>query len=154
MPIVEIHDFPNAGSLMGIDPGSKRIGFAISDSRRIIATPKGVLKRSRRESITDEILKLIAEYEVTGLVVGLPVNMNGTFGPRAQSAKQLAKNIISRMDLPIAFQDERLTTAQAERSMIEAGMSRQRRSHSIDASAASLILQMALDRLNQANLEG
>lgn len=153
MPILEIFDFPTAGPLMGIDPGMKRIGIAISDAQRIIATPKGVLKRTKRESITDEILKLIAEYKVTGVVVGLPINMNGTLGSRAQSAKQLARNIISKIDIPLTFQDERLTTAQAERTMIEAGMSRQRRSESIDASSASLILQTALDRINKTKFE-
>lgn len=153
MPIVEIQDLPSSGSLIGIDPGSKRIGIAVSDFQRIIASPKCVVKRTKRESVIDQILKLILEYESTGIVIGLPVNMNGTLGPRAQAAKQLANNIIAKADLPIAFQDERLTTAQAERIMLDAGMSRQRRSLSVDASAATIILQTVLDRLKGANFD-
>ena len=149
MPILEIQDLPNDGILFGIDPGSKRIGIAVSDSQRIIASPICVLERRKGESMADQVLDLIWEYNANGVVVGLPINMNGTFGPRAQAARKLAKNIISKVDIPLAFQDERLTTAQAERSMIEAGLSRQRRSQSIDASAASIILQTVLDRLNK-----
>ena len=150
MPILEIQDLPNDGVLFGIDPGSKRIGIAVSDSQRIIASPIGVLERKKGDSLTDQVLDLIWEYNATGVVVGLPINMNGTFGPRAQAARKLAKNIISKVDIPLAFQDERLTTAQAERSMIEAGLSRQRRTQSIDASAATIILQTVLDRLKNS----
>lgn len=153
MPIVEIQDLPSSGSLIGIDPGSKRIGIAVSDFQRIIASPKCVLTRTKRQLVIDQILKLILEYESTGIVIGLPVNMNGTLGPRVQAAKQLANSIIAKVDIPIAFQDERLTTAQAERIMLDAGMSRQRRSLSVDASAATIILQTALDRLKKANID-
>lgn len=150
MPIVEIENLPSKGVLIGIDPGSKRIGVAVSDMERIIASPNSVIERNRRRSGLDKIISLIADYEATGIVVGLPINMNGTFGPRAQSAKQFANNILSKIEIPLAFQDERLTTAQAERSMIEAGLSRQRRSQRIDASAAAIILQTVLDRFANA----
>lgn len=150
MPIVEIENLPSKGVLIGIDPGSKRIGVAISDMDRIIASPNRVIQRNQRKSGFDKIISLISEYEATGIVVGLPINMNGTFGPRAQSAKQFANNLLSKIEIPLAFQDERLTTAQAERSMIESGMSRQRRSQSIDASAAAIILQTVLDRFTNA----
>ena len=148
MAIVDLHGLPENGVLLGLDPGQRTIGLASSDTLRMVATPVGTLQRGKRLApVLDRLVAIIDEREAVGLVIGLPLNMDGSSGPRAQSARALAYNIRQRRDLPIAFQDELLSSVQAERAMIEADLSRARRAELIDASAAAVILQTALDRL-------
>ncbi|MEL7540984.1 MAG: Holliday junction resolvase RuvX [Pseudomonadota bacterium] len=148
MPEVNLIDLPANGPLLGIDPGARSIGVAGSDGFRMIATPIEVISRGRK--LRPALQRLFDLYETrdsVGLVIGLPLNLDGSSGPRVQAAKALTHNILSHRDIPIAFQDERLSSAEAERVMIDADLSRARRAESIDASAAAIILQTALDRL-------
>lgn len=148
MPEVNLIDLPANGPLLGIDPGARSIGVAGSDGLRMIATPIEVISRGRK--LRPALQRLFDLYETrdsVGLVIGLPLNLDGSSGPRVQAAKALTHNILSHRDIPIAFQDERLSSAEAERVMIDADLSRARRAESIDASAAAIILQTALDRL-------
>ncbi len=148
MAIVDLYDLPKNGPLIGIDPGSKTLGIAASDTLRLIATPIETIPRGKKFAPTlERLMDIVEEREAVGMIIGLPLNMDGSEGPRAQSAKALASNILSARDIYIAFFDERLSTAQAERGMLDADLSRVRRSELIDASAASIILQTALDRL-------
>lgn len=144
----ELTDLPLSGALLGLDPGTKTIGVAACDAGRLIASPVETIAKGKK--LAPALARLFALYEsrdCVGIVIGLPLNMDGSEGPRAQSARALARNILTQRDIPIAFQDERLTTAQAERAMLEADLSRARRSVLIDASAAAIILQTAIDRL-------
>jgi len=151
MAIVDLMDLPQAGPLIGIDPGSKTLGVAASDALRLIASPVETVAKGKK--LAPALAKLFSLYDergAAGLVIGLPLNMDGSAGPRVQSAKALAYNILQSRDVPIAFQDERLSSAEAERAMIAGDLSRARRSELIDASAAAVILQTALDRLENA----
>lgn len=148
MGIVNLSDMPKTGALLGIDPGSKTIGVAACDSLRLIASPTETITRGKKLApALKRLFELYDDRAATGLIVGLPLNMDASEGPRAQSARALAYNILQARDLPIAFQDERLSSAQAERVMIDADLSRARRAELIDASAAAVILQTAIDRL-------
>ena len=152
MAIVDLSDLPPSGPLLGIDPGSKTLGIAACDALRLIASPAETISRGKKLApALDRLFQLVDDRGAVGLVIGLPLNMDGSLGPRAQATKALARNIISRRDIPIAFFDERLSTAQASRGMLEADLSRARRAELIDASAASVILQTALDRLANTN---
>lgn len=133
--------------LLGLDLGTKTIGLALSDVNRGIATPMHTIRRTKFMKDAEVLLAVCTEQKVGGLVIGLPVNMNGTEGPRAQATRAFARNLGRLSDLPIAFWDERLSTVAAERAMIEADMSRAKRADRIDAAAAAIILQGALDRL-------
>ena len=134
--------------LLGLDVGSKTIGLALSDGTLTIASPYDTIRR-RKFSTDVEILRQAIEKEgVGGLVIGLPVNMDGTEGPRCQSTRQFQKNLDQRIDLPMAFWDERLSTAAVERVLIDdADLSRKRRAEVVDKMAAAYILQGALDRM-------
>lgn len=148
MPILSLSQLPSNGPLLAIDPGSKTLGIAASDALRLIASPVETLARGRKLAPTLE--KLFAIYDdrnCVGLILGLPLNMDGGSGPRVQATKALAYSILQHRDVPLAYQDERLTSAEAERAMISADLSRERRSQSLDASAAAIILQTALDLL-------
>ena len=151
LPLVEaaIH-LPTRGSLIGLDFGSKTIGVATSDPERKLAT--GIETIARKTFTTDarRVLALAAERAAVGFVLGLPVNMDGSEGPRAQSTRAFARNLAKLTDLPIALWDERLSTAAVERDLIAADVSRKKRAAVIDQHAAAFILQGALDRL--ANL--
>lgn len=147
MAIVELHALPREGVLIGIDPGSKTLGIAASDRLRMIASPVTTIRRTKLAADLQALFALCDERRATGLVIGLPLNMDGSEGPRAQSARALARNILKARDLPVAFQDERLSSAEAERAMLEADLSRARRAELIDASAAAVILRAAMDRL-------
>ncbi|MDJ0920716.1 MAG: Holliday junction resolvase RuvX [Henriciella sp.] len=148
MAILNLTDLPPSGALLGLDPGRKTIGIAISDTARLIATPVEIIKRGRKlKPSLERLFEIVDDRAIVGLVIGVPLNMDGSAGPRAQSTKALAHSIIQHRDIPIAYQDERLTSAEAERVMIEADLSRARRAESLDASAAAIILQTALDRL-------
>ena len=148
MAIVDLIDLPKNGPLIGLDPGSKTVGVAASDALRLIASPVETIQRGKKLApALKRLWEIIDDRGVTGIIIGLPLNMDGSSGPRVQSAKAFAKNVLEARDLPIAFFDERLTSAQAERGMLEADLSRARRAELIDASAAAVILQTAIDRL-------
>ena len=137
--------------LLGLVLGSKTIGLALSDRTLVIATPMETIRRSK---FTADAAKLIAICEaegVGGLVLGLPLNMDGTEGPRVQSTRQFAKNLAEKTPLPVAFWDERLSTAAVTRTLLEADASRARRAEVVDKMAAAYILQGALDALASAS---
>lgn len=137
-----------SASLMGLDFGTKTIGVAISDRLQTVATPRETIKRRKFGLDADRIDQLIGENEIAGIVLGLPMNMDGSEGPRAQSTRAFARNLSVRIAVPIFFWDERLSTVAAERALLEADMSRKKRAVVIDNVAASYILQGVLDRLS------
>ena len=138
---------PARGSLIGLDLGTKTIGVAVSDPDRKIATAVETVMRKAFTADAKRVLALAAERNVVGFVLGLPINMDGSEGPRAQSTRAFARNFAKMTDLPIAFWDERLSTAAVERELIAADVSRAKRAAVIDQHAAMFILQGALDRL-------
>jgi putative holliday junction resolvase len=143
------HRLPAGARLIGIDVGSKTLGLALSDVTRTIASGLTTLKRAKFSLDVERLLGLIEEHQVGGLVVGLPANLDGLDGPRAQSTRAFVRNLAKHTALPILLWDERFSTAAAERVLIEADTSRRRRAAVIDKVAATIILQNALDRLNQ-----
>lgn len=138
---------PPVGAIAGLDLGTKTIGVAVSDSLRSVATPLRTIRREKFTLDAKALLAIVAERGLTGLILGLPMNMDGSEGPRCQSTRAFARNLEKLTPLPIAFWDERLSTVAAERAMLEADMSRKRRAEVIDHVAAGFILQGALDRL-------
>ena len=138
---------PARGALLGLDLGTKTIGVATSDPARRVATGVETIRRTNFTSDVTRLLALAAERKAAGFVLGLPLNMDGSEGPRAQSTRAFAKNLARVTELPIALWDERLSTAAVERALITADMSRSRRAKAIDQHAAVFILQGALDRL-------
>ncbi|HEV7278205.1 MAG TPA: Holliday junction resolvase RuvX [Devosiaceae bacterium] len=138
---------PAAGKLLGLDLGTKTIGVAISDGMRYSATPLETIKRQKFTADANRLVELIAENRVVGIVVGLPLNMDGTEGPRAQSARAFVRNLTPRISIPVVFWDERLSTSAVTRTLIEADVRRDRRAEVVDKLAASYILQGALERL-------
>jgi putative Holliday junction resolvase len=157
MPVVTPSELkrmlPRGGRLLGLDIGTKTIGLAISDPGLTVATPVETIRRTKFTADAERLRALIAERGVGGLVIGLPVNMNGTEGPRAQSVRQFAANLLARFDIPLAFWDERLSTAAVTRAMLEADLSRKRRAALVDKAAAAYILQGALDALRHEPAE-
>lgn len=133
--------------LLGLDIGTKTIGLALSDETRAVASPLQTITRTKFTPDAEEILRICKENNVSALILGLPLNMNGTEGPRAQSTRAFARNLRQLTDLAIAFWDERLSTAAVTRTLIEADTSRAKRSDVVDKLAAAYILQGALDRL-------
>jgi len=136
--------------LLGLDPGSKTIGVAISDSALKVASPLETIKRAKFTQDAEQLVRICAAYKIGGLVIGLPVNMDGSEGPRCQSVRALARNLREKagLDLPMAFWDERLSTAAVERFLVdEADMTRKRRGEVVDKMAAAYILQGALDAI-------
>ena len=138
---------PPGARLLGLDLGTKTIGLALSDVTRSVATPLETIRRAKFQKDADSLLAVAARFEVGGLVIGLPLNMDGSEGPRAQATRAFARNLASRTELPMAFWDERLSTAAVTRTLIEADASRARRAELVDKMAAAYILQGALDRL-------
>jgi len=135
--------------LLGLDLGAKTIGLAISDSGLTVASPLETLRRGKFAADAERLRRLIAERAVGGLVIGLPLNMDGSEGPRCQSVRQFAANLLQRIDIAVAFWDERLSTAAVTRALIAADMSRKRRAEVVDKAAAAYILQGALDALGR-----
>lgn len=133
--------------LLGLDVGSKTIGLALSDTRLTVATPLRTLRRGRFKADAAEVFREAADRGAAGLVIGLPIALDGGESPRSQSVRQFARNLLEIRDLPMAFWDERLSTAAVERTMIEADLTRRRRSEIIDRTAAAYILQGLLDWL-------
>jgi len=140
---------PGGGVLLGLDPGTKTIGLALCDAGWRFATPAKTIMRRKFRDDKAEIAALIAARQVAGLVIGLPLNMDGSDSPRAQAARAMARNLAD-LALPTLMWDERWSTRAAERAMIEQDMSRARRAERIDAHAAALILQGAIDALSGA----
>lgn len=135
--------------LLGLDVGTKTIGIALSDTTLMIATPLDTIRRTRFRDDVQRLLTTIAEHGVGGVVIGLPLALDGSDSPRTQGVRQFAKNLAAQTDRPIAFWDERLSTAAVERGMIEADLTRARRAQLIDKAAAAYILQGLLDRLGR-----
>ena len=152
-PLVAIEDLPRLlapeARLLGLDVGTKTIGLALSDVTRSIATPYHTVRRTKFTEDAKVIQEAINEHQVGALVIGLPINLDGSEGPRAQSTRAFARNLAARIEVPMVFWDERLSTAAVERHLLEAGASRKRRAQVIDRMAAAYILQGALDRLNR-----
>ena len=138
---------PRHGAIAGLDLGTVTIGVAVSDLRRRVATPSETVRRKKFTLDAARLLEIAAARDLKGLVLGLPINMDGSEGPRAQSTRAFARNLERLTDLPITFWDERLSTVAAERALIEADTSRKRRAEIIDHVAAGFILQGMLDRL-------
>jgi putative Holliday junction resolvase len=139
--------WPPRGSLLGLDLGSKTIGVAASDPDRKLAAGVETIARKNFTADASRLLALAAERAAVGLVLGLPINMDGSEGPRAQATRAFARNLAKLTELPIALWDERLSTAAVERELIAADVSRKKRAAVIDQHAAAYILQGALDRL-------
>ena len=146
-----INDFFNDagrfGPLLGIDLGDRRVGLSISDRTQSIASNYSTLQKKKFSEFSLDLKSIIEKEIICGIVIGLPLNMDGSEGPKCQSARDFAKNFSNIVDLPITFWDERLTTVAAERSLLSADLSRKKRLQVIDSVAAVLILQNLLDRL-------
>ena len=144
-------DFLNSldlfGPILALDLGTKTIGVAVSDSTRTIATPVNIISRTKFSHDLEEICSLNSRYTIQGIVLGLPINMNGSEGPRCQSTRSFATKLSTATNVPICLWDERLSTVAAERILIESDISRKSRSKVIDKLAACYILQGLLDRL-------
>ncbi|MBO9587968.1 Holliday junction resolvase RuvX [Devosia sp.] len=145
----ELAAIPPTGKILGLDLGTKTIGVAVSDGMRYSASPLETIKRTKFTQDAERIIQLVAENNAVALILGLPLNMDGTEGPRVQSTRAFARNLSQKLDLPIAFWDERLSTSAVTRMMIEADLRRDRRAEVVDKLAASYILQGALDRLRR-----
>ena len=156
MPVVDLLELPAAlparTPVVGLDPGEKTLGVAVSDLTLSIASPYALIHRKKFTEDAEQLFKLMGQRGATGIVVGLPVNMDGSEGVRCQSNRALARNLLRlKPELAIAFWDERLSTAAVERMLIgEADLTRARRADVVDKTAAAYILQGALDRLRTA----
>jgi len=150
-PDPSLEDFkaalPATGALIGLDLGTKTIGLALSDIRRSIASPLLVIRRTKFQADLRELRREIERHAAVGLVLGLPINMDGSEGPRAQATRGFARNVAATVPLPLVYWDERLSTAAVTRTLIEADASRRRRGEVVDKMAAAYILQGVLDRL-------
>jgi len=153
MPILSIEELkpalPDRARLIGLDLGEKTIGIALSDTLLTVATPMETLKRGKFGADAAKIEKIAAEQGAGGVVVGLPLNMDGSEGPSAQSARAFARNFAGRSPLPVLLWDERLSTAAVTRTLIDADASRRRRGEVVDKMAAAYILQGVLERLRR-----
>ena len=147
--MITINEFKNklsSGSrLLGIDLGTKRIGIAISDYNQKIATPLQTLEKSKQGKLIDELESIIAEYDIKGIIIGNPINMDGTYGKSSQSANDIANNISNKIDIPVSLWDERLSTVGAFNLSSELDINVTKRKKDIDKFAAAFILQGALD---------
>ncbi len=152
-PVLPLEDaarlFPGRGALLGLDLGTKTIGVSVSDPDRRLATPIQTIQRTKFQSDAERIRALARARHVVGIVLGFPLNMDGSAGPRAQATRAFARNLARALDLPVALWDERMSTLAVERELIAADASRARRAAVIDAHAATFILQGALDRLQR-----
>jgi putative Holliday junction resolvase len=140
---------PSAGALLGLDPGEKRIGVAVSDTGRLIASSLGTVTRTKFAADCQAILEFYVQRQCVGFVIGLPLNMDGSSGPSAQSARAFARNLLGVREAPLLLWDERLSTAAVTRTLIEADATRRRRGEVIDKMAAAYMLQGALDAMQE-----
>jgi putative holliday junction resolvase len=154
MPVLPLQELRAALApgqrLLGLDLGEKTIGVAVSDSMLAVATAVGTIHRKKLAADLTGLRQIMGERGVGGLVIGLPLNMDGSEGPRCQSVRQFARNLLAQIDLPIAFWDERLSTVAVTRPMLEADLTRRKRARAVDTLAATYILQGALDALRAA----
>ena len=147
MAVVDLLDLPLA-PLMGLDLGEKTIGVAVSDATRFIASPLELIRKTRFTAEAERLFALMDERKVAGVVIGLPVNMDGTEGPRCQSSRAFGRNLIRLRDVPVAYWDERMSSMAVNRMLIEEmDINRARRAEVVDKLAAAYILQGALERL-------
>lgn len=150
-PLVPIEDLPpllsREARLLGLDVGTKTIGMALSDVTRSVATPFDTIRRTKFTADAKTIREVVEKNQVGALVIGFPLNLDGSEGPRAQSTRAFARNLAAHVAVPMVLWDERLSTAAVERHLIEADASRKRRAEVVDRMAAAYILQGALDRL-------
>jgi putative Holliday junction resolvase len=154
--ITAIEDLPpllaREARLLGLDVGTKTIGLALSDVTRSVATPYDTIRRGKFTADAKTIREVVEKNQVGALVIGLPLNLDGSEGPRAQSTRAFARNLAPHVEVPMVFWDERLSTAAVERHLIEADVSRKRRAELVDRMAAAYILQGALERLRRLDL--
>lgn len=158
MPILDLPQFaavlPPQGALLGLDPGEKRIGVAVSDTGRMIASSLGTVTRTKFAADAEAILKFYDQRLCLGLVIGLPLNMDGSSGPAAQSARAFARNLLALRETPLLLWDERLSTSAVTRTLIEADTTRKRRGEVVDKMAAAYMLQGALDAMQERIAHG
>lgn len=151
MPVIDITEtepfLKQGGRIAGLDLGTKTIGIAVSDQGFNLANPRPVLKRTKFTKDAEALLDIFRQEEISVVIIGLPLNMDGSSGPRVQATRAFVRNMTALTDIPFVFWDERLSTVAAERSLIEMDVSRKRRAQRIDSAAAAFILQGALDRL-------
>jgi putative Holliday junction resolvase len=146
--IAEFHAaLPPMRAIVGLDLGTKTIGVAVSDSFRGVASPLETIKRKKFTLDAEQLIEILNKREVAGVILGLPLNMDGSEGPRSQATRAFARNLSKLWEGPISFWDERLSTVAAEKALLEADATRKRRAEVIDNIAASFILQGALDRM-------
>ena len=153
MAIVDLEALATRARLMALDVGEKTVGIALGTTALALASPLETIRRTRFAADAQRIFALADEHGVDALVIGLPVNMDGSEGRRCQSARQFASDLLARRDIAAAFWDERLSTAAVTRAMIEADLSRRKRAEAVDRLAAAYILQGALDRIRNLNGE-
>ncbi len=158
MPLLDLPAFaaalPRAGAVLGLDPGEKRIGVAVSDTTRMIASSLGTIARVKFAADAQAILTFYDGRQCIGFVIGLPLNMDGSSGPAAQSARAFARNLLALREAPLLLWDERLSTSAVTRTLIEADASRKRRGEVVDKMAAAYMLQGALDAMQERALHG
>ncbi|MBX9614118.1 MAG: Holliday junction resolvase RuvX [Caulobacteraceae bacterium] len=158
MPVLKLTDLPGVcppdTAWMGLDLGEQTIGVAVSDTTRMIASPLELIRKTKFTEDAEALFKLMDHRKISALVIGLPLNMDGSEGPRAQSCRAFARNLDRLRPVPVAFQDERLSTSAVERFLIdELDLSRKRRAGVVDRTAAAWILQGALDRVRDARVQ-
>lgn len=141
-------DFPGTGPLLALDPGEKTIGVAVCNAARTVVTPFETIRRTKFTTDANRVFELFDEFGCSGLIIGLPVNMDGSIGPRAQSARALGNNLKRLRDLPIRFQDERLSSDKAEERLRASGKRREEIEKVIDAHAAAVILEDAIEAMS------
>ncbi len=155
--LLSLEDFkvaiPVRRRLIGIDLGSKTIGLSLSDSSWHVASPLMTIERTSFKMDARQLIALLKEHTIGGVVIGFPLNMNGTEGPRCQSTRSFVDNFLKMHDIPVVLWDERLSTVAVHRTMIEGDLSRVRQAQVVDKMAASFILQGALDFLRNNNAE-
>ena len=150
MAFITLEDLANTqGALLGIDPGTKTFGLSISDRTRLISTPLHTIHRTKFSVDAPALLKVFHENECTAMVVGLPINMDGSHGPRAQSVRDFCLNLLKMEDVSLFLWDERLSTMAVTRTMLSDDMSRAKRAKNVDKMASAYILQGVLDRLRK-----
>jgi putative Holliday junction resolvase len=148
MSLIELEELKKTtGSLIGVDPGTKTLGIASSDITRLIATPFTTIKRTKFSLDAEKLFSIYDQYKASAIIMGLPINMNGSYGPRSQSVKDFCSNLIRVRNIPIFLWDERLSTLAVKRGMIDADLSREKQKKNVDKLAAAYILQGLLDRL-------
>ena len=148
MSLIDLEELKKTtGSLIGVDPGTKTLGIASSDITRLIATPFTTIKRTKFSLDAEKLFSIYDQYKASAIIMGLPINMNGSYGPRSQSVKDFCGNLLRMRDIPIFLWDERLSTLAVKRGMIDADLSREKQKKNVDKLAAAYILQGLLDRL-------